>query len=182
MTLPVPSVFIPPAESVLSLYTAPILPFAQKFNLTLVAHNSTVLHTPKGLSGGTVTVGISDASVPLEVAPITPLGKGKAWEVFGWAARRAFVKEAEEGGKEMVLAPSGMTGNTSVLSPLLGLSLPLLPSASQCGRADLRLARRSVRTATRPITFVVRASPLLSLFPYHRLLSPHALTLSRHCV
>ena len=95
------------AESVLSIYTAPILPYAEKFNLTLIAHNSSVLYTPEGVSAGTIKVSTSGNSLPLDVAPQTPFGKGKAWEVFGWAARRAF---ASGEGEEMVLAPSAMTG------------------------------------------------------------------------
>lgn len=95
------------AESVLSIYTAPILPYAAKFNLTLIAHNASVLYTPEGASAGTIKVSTSGNSLPLEVAPQTPFGQGKAWEVFGWAARRAF---ASGEGEEMVLAPSAMTG------------------------------------------------------------------------
>lgn len=87
------------------------MPIAQKFNLSLIAHNGSVL-VPGGEDEGKVTVSLYGGEA-LSPSPTTPMGpgeQGKAWEIFGWASRRVF--ETEQGGK-VVLAPSGMTGNVS---------------------------------------------------------------------
>lgn len=90
------------------MYTGPVIPIAEAFNLTLIAANSTVINKPAHPLGS-VTLGVTGEK-GLPVAPITPLGEGPAWEIFGWASRRAFGKEGDKG--EVIVAPSASTGNT----------------------------------------------------------------------
>lgn len=104
------------AEEILDIYAGPVIPIAKAFNLTLIAANSSVLHTPE-FSQGTVTLGVTGEK-GLPVAPITPLS-GKAWEIFTWASRRVWeTKEGDvdaaggHGSGEVIIAPSA-----SSLSP-----------------------------------------------------------------
>jgi hypothetical protein len=93
-------------EQILDIFAHPVVPLAQRFNLTLIAANSSVLHTPEH-SEGTVTLGVTGEK-GLPVAPITPLS-GKAWEIFSWASRRVWEEKSDGAvgaGGEVIVAPS----------------------------------------------------------------------------
>lgn len=94
----------------MDLYTNAIIPTAKAYNFTLLSENSTVLHEG---SAGKIKVGTVEAG--LAPAPVTPV-HGPAWELFGWASKRVFEKEGEE-GLEVIVAPSAATGNTLVFYP-----------------------------------------------------------------